>query len=273
LFGLQKELMQDISSLRNNLIIQPRFNTESYFMRIALASITFFLTFTAQAACLNETALQQVAQNEMNYMLGRIPPAFADAVADKTVSLKAFAVDAETCSAKIEMLVPEQDVKEANEILARDPAKKIILFSQGYTLPETTQLSALFKLDEKTLQVAHEDTLHSAELGKLRASVEMMYAMITQARADIDPMSRNSVAWGKEFAQQQIAHCNKTFSNSANLATACECQVTKLAEVVSEKQMRYVDYINSNPYAQGTGSGKNFAEIKRNIDASCGLRK
>jgi hypothetical protein len=242
-------------------------------MRIALASITFFLSLAAQANCLNEAALKQVTQNELNYMLGRIPPAFADAVADKSVSLKTVSAEGEACAAKIEMSIPEQDIKAANEILARDPAKKIILFSQGYTLPETTQLSASFKLDAKTLQVAHQDTLHTAELGKLRASVEMMYAMITQARADIDPQSRNSMAWNKEFTQQQIAHCSKTFASSANVVAGCECQVTKLAETVSEKQMRYVDYINSNPYAQGTGAGKNFAEIKRNADASCGLRK
>jgi hypothetical protein len=242
-------------------------------MRIALAGITFLLTITAQAACLSDAALQQVSQNELNFMLGRIPPAFADAVADKSVSVKAVSAEAEMCSAKILVTVPEQDIQAANAILARDPAKKIILFSQGYSLPETTQLSATFKLDEKTLQVAHQETLHSAELGKLRASVEMMYSMITQSRADIDPQSRNSLAWGKEFAQQQTANCSKTFINSANVAAGCECQVQKLAEVVSEKQMRYVDYINSNPYAQGTGSGKNFAEIKRNVDASCGLRK
>lgn len=242
-------------------------------MRIVLASIGFFLAMSAQANCLNEAALQQVAQNELNYMLGRIPPAFADAVTEKNVRLKALNANAETCAAKIEVTVPEQDIKTANEILARDPAKKIILFSQGYTLPETTQLSAMFKLDAKTLQVAHADTLHSAELGKLRASVEMMYSMITQARADIDPNARNSAAWGKDFTQQQIANCSKAFSASSNGASGCECQVTKLAEVVSEQQMRYVDYVNSNPYAQGTGSGKNFAELKRNIDASCGLRK
>ena len=242
-------------------------------MRIALAGITFFLTLTAQAACLNDAVLQQVSQNELNYMLGRIPPAFADAVADKDVSVKAVAAEADACSATIVVTVPEQDIQAANAILARDPAKKIILFSQGYSLPETTQLSALFKLDEKTLQVAHQDTLHSAELGKLRASVEMMYAMITQARADIDAQSRNSMPWGKEFAQQQNANCSKSFINSANVAAGCECQVQKLAEVVSERQMRYLDYINSNPYAQGTGSGKNFAEIKRSVDANCGLRK
>ena len=206
-------------------------------------------------------------------MLGRIPPAFADAVVDKSVSVKAASVEAEICSAKILVTVPEQDIQAANAILAADPAKKIILFSQGYSLPETTHLSAIFKLDEKTLQVVHQDTLHSAELGKLRASVEMMYSMITQSRADIDPQSRNSLAWGKEFTQQQTANCSKTFINSANVVAGCECQVQKLAEVVSEKQMRYLDYVNSNPYAQGTGSGKNFAEIKRNVDASCGLRK
>jgi hypothetical protein len=242
-------------------------------MRIALLVITVFFAASAQAACLNDSALQQVAQNELNYMLGRIPPAFADAVADKSVSLKAQPAETDSCAAKIEMTLPEQDIKTANELLARDPAKKIILFSQGYTLPESTQLSAVFKLNEKTLEVTHAETLHSAELGKLRASVEMMYAMITQARAEIDPNARNSQAWSKEFAQQHIAECNKAYSNSSSGAAGCECQVTKLAEVVSEKQMRYVDYIKSNPYALGTGFGNNFAELKRNVDASCGLRK
>ncbi len=242
-------------------------------MRIALLGMSLIFAASAQAACLNETALQQVAQNELNYMLGRIPPAFADAVADKRVSLKAMPAESDTCAAKIEITVPEQDIKTANELLEKDPAKKIILFSQGYTLPEATQLSAAFKLDEKTLAVAHPDTLHSAELGKLRASVEMMYAMITQARADIDPNARNNQAWTKEFAQQHIADCSKTFKVSTSGDTGCECQVSKLAEVVSEQQMRYIDYVKSNPYALGTGSGNNFAELKRNIDASCGLRK
>lgn len=242
-------------------------------MRIALLSLSFVFSLSAQAACLNDATLQQVAKNELDYMLGRIPPAFADAVADKSVTLKALPAEAESCAAKIEMTVPQQDITTANELLARDPAKRIILFSQGYTLPETTQLSAVFKLDEKTLNVAYSDTLHSGELGKLRASVEMMYAMITQARADVDPNARNTQAWSKDFTQQHIADCKKSFSNTSNGDAGCECQVSKLAEVVSEKQMRYVDYLYSNPYALGTGSGKNFAELKRNIDASCGLRK
>jgi len=257
----------------NQSTLWLKFNDRKHLMRIVFACIAVFMNVSAQAACLNETALQQVAQNELNYMLGRIPPAFADAVADKSVNIKALSAQADTCAAKIEVTVPEQDIKTANEILARDPAKKIILFSQGYTLPESPQLSAMFTLDKKTLQVTHADTLHSAELGKLRASVEMMYAMITQARADIDPNARNSVAWNKDFTQQHIADCTKSFSASSNGASGCECQVTKLAEVVSEKQMRYVDYVKSNPYALGTGSGNNFAELKRNVDASCGLRK
>lgn len=242
-------------------------------MRIALLGMSLFFAVSAQAACLNNAALQQVAQNELNYMLGRIPPAFADAVAENSVTLKAVSAEADSCAAKIEMTVPEQDIQTANDLLAKDPAKKIILFSQGYTLPETTQLSAVFKLDEKSLEVAHPDTLHSAELGKLRASVEMMYAMITQARADIDPNARNTQAWSKDFAQQHIADCRKSFSASSSGDAGCECQVAKLAEVISEKQMRYVDYVYSNPYALGTGTGKNFAELKRNVDASCGLKK
>lgn len=246
-------------------------------MRLALARITTLLlsisTFTAQAACLDADALQKLQNNEVTYMLGRIPPAFSDAVADKKIAFKMDMTEASTCKVNFGVALPEIDVKEANSLLETDPAKKIILFSQGYVLPETTTLNAVFTIDPTSLQASHADTLQSGELGKLRASIEMMYAMLTQQRANIDEKMENKQPWSTEFRQQQLAKCTKQFESVAQAATGCECQISKTSAIASERQIRYVEYVDSNPYAQATGASKNFAAVKSQIQLACGLTK
>lgn len=250
---------------------------EGHAMRLVSTIITgLFLSVSAyavQAACLDANALQKLSKNEVDYMLGRIPPAFADAVTDKKIAFKMDAADADACKAKFEVTLPESDVKEANQLLEADPAKKIILFSQGYVLPETITLNAVFTVDPVTLQPSHTDILQSGELGKLRASIEMMYAMLTQKRANIDESMQNAQPWSAEFRQQQLLKCTKEFAANAQSATACECQVGKISAIASERQVRYNAYVDSNPYAQATGASKNFAGTKSRIQSDCGLRK
>lgn len=246
-------------------------------MRLVLSAITTLLlsvsAFATNAACLDNDALQKLSNNEIEYMLGRIPPAFSDAVADKMIEFKMHVAEASTCKANFEVTLPQSDVKEANLLLDADPAKKIILFSQGYVLPETTKLNAAFTVDPVSLQASHADILQSGELGKLRASIEMMYAMLTQQRANINEKSENTQPWSAEFRQQQLAKCAKQFASSQQLAEGCECQISKTSAIASERQMRYVEYVDSNPYAQATGASKNFAAVKSQIQLSCGLKK
>jgi hypothetical protein len=246
-------------------------------MRLVLATITTLLLsaspFVAQAACLDSNALQKLSNNEIEYMLGRIPPAFSDAVADKKIDFKMDVAEASTCQVNFKVTLPETDVREANLLLEADPAKKIILFSQGYVLPETTTLNAAFTVDPVSLQASHADILQSGELGKLRASIEMMYAMLTQQRANIDEKMQNNQPWSAEFRQQQFVKCTKQFESTQQAATGCECQISKTSAIASEKQMRYVEYVDSNPYAQATGASKNFTVVKSQIQSGCGLKK
>lgn len=246
-------------------------------MRLVSAAITSLLlsanAFTASATCLDANALQKLSNNETEYLLGRIPPAFSDAVADKKIQFKMYDAKADTCQANLEVTLPENDVREANLLLAADPAKKIILFSQGYTLPETTALNAIFTVDPVSLQISHTDTLQSGALGKLRASIEMMYAMLTQQRANIDEKTQNNAPWSAEFRQRQIAKCSSQFAAIQQAETGCECQISKTSAIASERQMRYIEYVNSNPYAQATGASKNFAAVKSQIQLACGLNK
>lgn len=246
-------------------------------MRLAFAifttSLFSFSNFSVAAECLDSSALQKLNEQEIAYMLNRIPPAFSDAVADKKIEFIMQAAEAGTCKVNFKVTLPEEDVKEANALLEADPAKKIILFSQGYALPETTTLNAVFLVDPASFKINHADILQSGELGKLRASVEMVYAMLTQKRADVDETVLNNQPWSKEFRQQTFEKCSNQFASIQQVSAGCECQISKTAAVVSERQMRYVEYVNSNPYAQATGASRNFAELKSRVQLACGLIK
>lgn len=245
-------------------------------MRLVTASVISLLlsvsSASAQAECLDSNTLQKLNNNEISYMLGRIPPAFSDAVADKKIAFKMDVADSAACKVNFAVTLPESDVQEANLLLAADPAKKIILFSQGYALPETTALNAVYSVEPTSLQINHADTLQSGELGKLRASIEMMYAMLTQKRADIDEKAQNKEPWSTEFRQQQLAKCSKQLEPGQQATAACECQISKTSEIASERQMRYLEYVDSNPYAHATGASKNFTAIKNRIQSDCGLK-
>lgn len=246
-------------------------------MRLVLATLTTLLlsliTTSAHAECLDSNTLQKLNDSEIAYMLGRIPPAFSDAVTDKKIEFNMQAAETGTCKVNFKITLPESDVREANALLEADPAKKIILFSQGYVLPETTTLNATFLIEPATLKINHADILQSGELGKLRASVEMVYAMLTQKRADVDKTALNDKPWSAEFRQQTFEKCSKQFASAQQTSEGCECQINKTSEIVSERQMRYVEYVNSNPYAQATGASRSFAELKSRIQLDCGLIK
>lgn len=227
------------------------------------------ISLTANAGCLDGSVLQKLKQNEIDYMLGRIPPAFADAVADKRIQFENQLADGDACRVNFEVTLPEDDVKQANELLAADPAKKIILFSQGYALPETTNIKAAYTVDPLSLEPSHADILQSGELGKLRAGIEMMYAMLTQKRAAIDETNmQNKQPWNAGFREQQLLKCSQQVA-----AAGCECQVERISAIVGERQLRYLEYVDSNPYAQATGASKNFAAIKRQIQSDCAQGK
>lgn len=229
----------------------------------------------AYAACLNEAQLATLQQNETQFLLGRIPPAFAHALQDQQVKLAmAEATDSpDGCAAKLTITVPADDLAAANRLLEADIAKKIMLSAQGYALPESTQLEAMFKVDPVTLAVPAKEGLQVAALGKVRASVEMMYAMLTQAQANIDMNTPNTLAWSAEFLAQELKACEATFASTANVQSACACRAEGIAKQVSERQMAYITYVKSNPYALATGSNNTYDVLEKNISLGCGLKK
>lgn len=235
---------------------------------IAHCVTTLGLLFCSQSvlACLDAQALNGLADKEMQYMLQRIPPAFADAVSDQLIHGQMTAVSADACEAHWQLRLPAADIAEAQALLQADPAKQIMLAAQGYQIPEQAVLEADFAVDAGSLQVKHQDTLQTSALGKLRASVELMYAMLTQARAN---GQSHAQPWTGADKQALAADCQQ--SPSVKSPAACDCYVDGLAEKYSARQVRYNRYLSTNPYAFATGNGAEFKQLDKKLQAECGL--
>lgn len=217
-------------------------------------------------ACLDAQALNGLAGKEMQYMLQRIPPAFADAVNDQLIQGQMTAGSADACQAHWQLRLPAADIAEAQALLQAEPAKQIMLAAQGYQIPEQAVLEADFSVDAGSLQVKHQDTLQTSALGKLRASVELMYAMLTQARANGQSYAQ---PWTGADKQAIVADCQQVLS--VKQPAACECYADGLAEKYTARQVRYNRYLSTNPYAFATGNGAEFKQLDKKLQADCGL--
>ncbi len=214
------------------------------------------------AACLSSSQLNELTAKETDYLSLKIPPAFKHALAANKVGIAVEAVDSDNCFAKLVVKLPQADLDEANAVLDAEPAKKIMLGGQGYELPQNTENEATFKVDASSLAIANPDTLQSAPLGKLRASLELMYAFITQKRAVVDGDQTNDTPWPSTLTAQVVEGCKLS-------AATCTCIAGQYAEKLTAHQMEYIQYIRENPYALATGANNGFEILKRNAEAAC----
>lgn len=218
------------------------------------------------AACLSSSQLETLTETETNYLRQKIPPAFKHALEAKEVSLAVEAVDGEACIAKLVVKLPQAHIDEANAVLDAQPAKKIMLGAQGYELPQKTVNEATFNVDSSSLAIASPDILQTAGFGKLRASLELMYAFITQKRAEVIGDQQNPDPWPSALTKQVVANCSEKTS-----ASTCSCIAEQYATKLTAHQMEYIIYIRENPYALATGANDGFEIIKRNAEAVCNV--
>jgi len=218
----------------------------------------------AFAGCLSNDQLGQLTQAEVSYLTEKIPPAFKHTLQANQITVTVQAVDGDSCKANLVVTLPQADIDEANAILEAQPAKKIILSAQGYALPQGTDHQAFFSVDATKLAIADADILQTAPLGKLRASLELMYAFLTQARAEVTQTQLNDVPWTNEIKQQELASCGANRSSAV-----CACMVDQYALKIPANQMEYIQYIRTNPYAVAMGANQVYEEIKQNAEVVC----
>lgn len=230
-------------------------------------SVFFILVCQATgafSACLSNDQLGQLTKNEVSYLTQKIPPVFKHTLQANQIKVAVEAVNGDSCKANLVVKLPQADVDEAQAFLDAQPAKKIMLSAQGYALPQGTDHQAMFSVDADKLNIADADILQTAPLGKLRASLELMYSFLTQKRAEVTQSQNNNVPWSNEVRQLELASCgvNRT-------AAVCTCIVDQYALKIPVNQMEYIQYIRTNPYALATGVNQAYEEIKQTAEVVC----
>lgn len=233
-------------------------------VRIGLFLLAVLNVHVVFAGCLSENQLQQLTEKETSYLSQKIPPAFKHALTDKTVKLVIETVEGPDCQAKLVLTLPQAEIDEANAVLDAQPAKKIMLGAQGYQLPQDMINEAIFTVDASSLAIPNADTLQTAQLGKLRASVELMYSFITQKRAEVSETQINTTPWPEALTQRLVIGCSKK-----QTATACSCVADQYALKIPARKMEYILSNEENPYAMATGANQGFETIKQSIASVC----
>lgn len=243
----------------------------SNFIQLKLASVCVVLiascyVFSANA-CLTTSAVDAVLKQEIATLKQRIPPAFADTLEDGLIQASLTLQDTDTCTLNLTMQLPQADIDEAQTLLAAQPAKQIMLAAQGYRLPEQTRLQVSYRYDVANKQPFANEILQTGALGQLRANVELMYAMLTQARANPANTSSGLPLW--QAAQRQQAQGICSTMNPQLSAAACACWVNGMAEKVTYRQLTYYQYLNSNPYAFASGQGASLKTVDKALQQQC----
>ena len=220
-------------------------------------------------ACLDDAAVTRLASQELQALMQRIPPAFADTVEDGHIQSRMTQVAGDDCQAMWQLTLPAQDLEEARAVLQAQPAKQIMLAAQGYEIPQQTTLQAVFRVDAAALKPQAKEALQTTELGKLRTTVELIYALLTQARADT--VNQQLAPWSGPQMAALNQDCQQQFTATASAAEACSCRSTGLSARFSARQVRYNAYLNSNPYAFASGHGAVFKQLDKQLQAECGL--
>ncbi len=224
------------------------------------------------SACLTPAALNMVLKQELATLRQRIPPAFGDAVDDGLIQSELALQDANTCALTLTMVLPQADIDEAQGLLAAQPAKQIMLTAQGYRLPEQPRLQVTYRYDVVSQQPLASEVLQTGALGQLRANVELMYAMLTQAR--VNPTTANTSSEAKSqqaWTPEQIAQAQRVCStmHPELSGSACACWVNGMTEKVSYRQLTYYQYLNSNPYAFASGNGVSLKSSDKALAQQC----
>lgn len=237
-------------------------------IKLSCLLLLVFNIADVSAGCLTESQLRQLIQQEIQYLTRQIPPAFKQALQAGTVKVEvksdAITKPIDTCSAQLVVTLPQADIDAANAVLDAEPAKKIMLNAQGYGLPQSTTESAIFNVDATRLTIAHADILQTAPLGKLRASIELMYAFITQKHAQVTAIQTNNSAWPQALKDTVVASCSLKLAESV-----CTCIAEQYAHIIPANQMESIQYVRENPYALANASNQGFETLKQQAETSC----
>ena len=238
---------------------------------VTSALVIIGIAMNQAEACLDNQAIAKLTANEKAYLISRKVATMTDAIEDKLLTIQVTPIE-DLCSVEISYQLPAQDIAEANKLLDSNPAKRIMLAGQGYVLPTQSPLLARAGVNLNPLSIQSKDILQSAELGRNRASVELLYATLAQARAAIDSDSKNTEPWPAGLIQQEKNLCESQYRSDTN-PEACSCKTDAISKKISPRQFSYIKYLQNDPYSLATGALASYNNLSEQINFECKLTK
>ncbi len=233
-------------------------------MKSLFAILLTVYALSAHAECVDDATLRKVNEKELQYMLNRVPPAFSHAVEDAQITYQLTVADAQTCDVTLTVTFPESHLQEAQSALDADLSKKILLAAQGYSLPEKTNVSATYRLNVNTLSANPQEILQSGALGKLRASVEMMYSLMTQKR--LNALTEKPISpWSTQALENAMSDCQALGKSTS----FCDCKVQFYAKSITPRDYDNYLYSQSNPYAFASTKNAFLSQLTESSEKNC----
>ncbi|HWU82080.1 MAG TPA: hypothetical protein VN063_01220 [Methylophilaceae bacterium] len=243
-------------------------------LALLLAAVISGLMSLSTLACDGPKIDQQLFANESKTLLENAPT-FRYGWEDGTITLhfgEPRAV-AEGCSARMHLSLPQKDLDDVNAYLDQNPAKRILLGAQGYAIPEDRNIEIDYRY---TLQAGVPAVADQGNqpLKDLHHSIEFMYQLLAQIRADIGPDARNDQPWPAEVKTRANARCADSLkSDGKPIGAACDCRVEALQQQMGARQMTLIDYLLEQPYVAATGALSSYFDLSNAINHRCGLSK
>jgi hypothetical protein len=232
-----------------------------------LCGFILFALFSLPTMACNDVSALYAAESAK---LLENAPTFKHAWEDKTAQLS-FSDAKSTpdgCVATMQLTLPQQDLDEVNADLNDNPAKRILLAAQGYTIPEkaTSRVEYFYQMQDGKAVPTH----NNQALNSLHSSLEYMYQNLAQQRIALKKGVKNTVAWDDAFKQTEHAQCKQKFTVAVgNLDFACTCRVDNLSRILSPRQMELVRFIESQPYSAATGALNAYTHTSKEINEDC----
>jgi hypothetical protein len=240
-------------------------------IRVLYLSFFAICSWSVHACEVSEVG-NKLLVTESNHLL-KNPKAFAHGWQDGEISLKFenLTTSGEACLATMILTIPQRDLDQVSAHLDQHPAKRILLGAQGYSIPSNTVIEVPYQFASADQEVVSQNEGNKA-LNDLNSSLQFIYQLLTQLRAEVTTDGQNTVTWPEQTVSKWHSRCQQDFSGlSGNLNAACSCQVDKLASTYTSRQMELIEDLQSHPYSATSAALIRFKERSKNINKSCAL--
>ena len=226
------------------------------------------------SACDAAKTDQALLANESKALLDNAPT-FRHGWQDGKITLRFdhLRSEGDHCAAGMHLTLPQQDLDDVNAYLDRNPAKRILLGAQGYAIPEQRNIDLDYRYTAQGASVtaANDDNL---PLKNLHHSIEFMYQLLAQIRAEVSADAHNDKPWPAAARTAAAESCAASLSADGKpVETACQCRVEGLQQHLDARQQELVDYLQNQPYATATGALNSYFALSSAINHRCGLSK